>query len=178
MRIIRGILKGKRFTAPKSFPSRPTTDFAKEGLFNMLESRIEINNLHILDLCAGTGNITFEFCSREAKHVVSVDQNASCASYIFKNVEQFQIQDKVKVIKSEVRSFLKKWDYTYDLIFFDPPYESTFYEECISLIFTKKLLKENGLLIVEHNNKKDFSSFPNWIECRSFGNVYFSFFKS
>lgn len=176
MRIIRGTLKSRRFNPPKGFPSRPTTDFAKEGLFNMLENRFSLINLSILDLCAGTGNISLEFASREAGIITSVDSNYLCVRFIQKLIAEHQLGNYMQVIKSDARDFLRKTTETYDLIFADPPYDVDFHATLVELVQARNLLNPGGLLIVEHGRNTDLSAFPHYEKTRSLGNVYFSFF--
>ena len=177
MRIIRGFLKGKRFATPPNFPSRPTTDYAKEGLFNILDNRVDLDDMEILDLCAGTGNISFEFISREAGKVTAVDSNSNCLRYILKNAIEFKINEELETIKSDILAFLKRTDRTFDLIFADPPYEYQFHAEIAQIVFDRKLLNENGLLIIEHGRHTKLTELPNFELVRTYGNVYFSFFR-
>jgi len=177
VRIIRGIYKARRFSPPKGFPSRPTTDYAKEGLFNIIEHRIDLFDLNILDLCAGTGNISLEFLSREAGNVTSVDKHPICASYMYKLQKELGIGNEWLITKNEVRSFLEKTQEKYDLIFADPPYDMSFHGTIAERVFEHNLLTENGLLIIEHGKQTDLSNHPNFTEVRNLGNVYFSFFK-
>lgn len=176
MRIIRGLLKSRRFTPPKGFPSRPTTDFAKEGLFNLLEHRFSLANLKILDLCAGTGNISLEFISREAGHVTAVDQHPVCVRFIRKMVEDISLEKSLDVSKSEVVQFLKKTPFTFDIIFADPPYDATFYTDMHTQVFERNLLNKGGLFIVEHGKQTNLSNLAFYENTRNWGNVYFSFF--
>ena len=177
MRIIRGKLKSRRFSIPKNFPSRPTTDFGKEGLFNILENTFSLQDLAILDLCAGTGNITYEFASREAGKILAVDTNYNCCKFIQKMVSENDLSDDVSVLKSDIRDFVRKTERTFDLIFMDPPYESLIYEEVITTIFERKLLNEDGILVVEHSKRKDLSHMPHFDKTKDYGGVSFSFFS-
>lgn len=177
MRIIRGRFKTRRYKIPRNFPSRPTTDFAKEGLFNILDNCLDADDLHILDLCSGTGNIAIEFLSREWGKVVAVDRNYNCYKHISDLSKNLEITDELSVIKSDIISFLKRTDETFDIIFADPPYAFEKYEDIIDLVFERHLLKENGILIVEHGKESDFSSKTQFDFCRIYGNVCFSFFK-
>lgn len=178
MRIISGNLKARRFSVPKNFPSRPTTDFAKEGLFNVLEHKLDLFDLNILDLCAGTGNISFEFLSRDAGTVTAVDQNFNCVRFIRKNAEELGIGDDLHVLKSEILQFLQRTEQTYDLIFADPPYDVTFHKEIANIVFERNLLNEAGLLIIEHGKRTDLSAITQFDFVRNYGNVNFSFFHS
>jgi 16S rRNA (guanine966-N2)-methyltransferase len=177
VRIIRGILKSRRFSVPKGFPSRPTTDFAKEGIFNILENRFSLYNLSILDLCAGTGNISLEFASREAGTITAVDKHYSCVRFIQQQIELHQLEKTMAVYKADVRDFLRKTLQQYDIIFADPPYDVQFHHELVELIFERNLLKPYGLCVIEHGRQTDLSQLPHFIEKRNFGNVYFSFFR-
>lgn len=177
MRIIRGILKTKRITVPKSFPSRPTTDFAKEGLFNILENRFDFEELELLDLCAGTGNISFEWLSRGAKKVVAVDANFNSTRHIKKLAKDFGLINQIHVVKSDVLNFLGKNEQAFDLIFADPPYDLKVHEEIVKLVFERNLLKEDGLLVVEHGKRTDLSQLPHFELSRTYGNVIFSLFN-
>lgn len=177
MRIISGFLKARRFSIPKSFPSRPTTDFAKEGLFNVLEHQMSLDDLEILDLCAGTGNISFEFLSREAGSVTAVDSNSNCLRYILKNAIEFKINENLETYKSDILVYLKRTDRKFDLIFADPPYEYPSHAEIAQIVFERNLLNENGLLIIEHGRHTKLTELPHFELVRTYGNVYFSFFR-
>ncbi len=178
MRIVRGKLKSRRFSVPKNFPSRPTTDFAKEGLFNILEHKFSLQDLEILDLCAGTGNISLEFASREAGKITSVDSNFNCVRFIRQLVKEHELENEIEVYKSDVRDFLRKTEKQFDLVFADPPYDANFHAEILQLIYDNKRLKEDGLCIIEHGRQTDLSQHPHFLEKRSFGNVHFSFFNA
>lgn len=179
MRIIRGSLKGKRFATPPNFPSRPTTDFAKEGLFNMLENRVDIEGMDVLDLCAGTGNISFEFVSRGANHVLAIDSHPRCVQYLKGNAKELQIEKQLQVYKSDCVVYCRNvQNVDYDLIFTDPPFHLAFHQELIQTIFERKLLKPGGLLIVEHGKQTKLEGLANFSFSRNFGNVHFSFFSN
>jgi len=178
VRIIRGELKSRRFSLPKNFPSRPTTDFAKEGLFNMLENRISLDELEILDLCSGTGNISFEFLSREAGRVIAVDRDYNCVKFIQKIATDFNVIKNLEVVKMDILQFLNKTNKTFDLIFSDPPYDVKFHKEIADLVFSRNLLKEDGVLIIEHSKYTKMETVDNFEMVRSYGNVCFSFFQN
>jgi 16S rRNA (guanine966-N2)-methyltransferase len=177
VRIISGNLKARRFSVPKNFPSRPTTDFAKEGLFNLLEHKFDLFDLNILDLCAGTGNISFEFLSREAGRITAIDQNFNCVRFIRKNAEELGIADQLHVLKSDILHFLQRTQETYDLIFVDPPYDVPFHKDIVAIVFERNLLNEGGILIIEHGKKTDLSVLTHFDFMRTYGNVNFSFFQ-
>lgn len=176
MRIIGGIHKGKVLKAPQGLPTRPTTDFAKEGLFNILNNRIDFNDIDVLDLFCGTGNISFEFASRGAKLVTSVDQHGKCLAYIQNEAKTLKL-DNINVQRANVFKFLEQAGRPYDVIFADPPYDIPNYLELQNLLVTNNWLKEDGLLLIEHPKKTDFSSTPLFKETRNYGNVNFSFFQ-
>lgn len=177
MRIIKGKLKSRRFSVPKSFPSRPTTDFAKEGLFNILNNQIDLEEIDVLDLCAGTGNISFEFASQGARKVVSVDQNFNCVKFIRNTAKEFGVSDVVDVVKSDVVKYTTQCASKFDVIFSDPPFHEDFHLKLVNSIFEYQLLKEDGLLIIEHGRQTNLEEHPNFVNVRKFGNVHFSFFK-
>lgn len=177
MRIVRGIYKARRFNPPKNFPSRPTTDFAKEGIFNIIENRYSLIDLDILDLCAGTGNISLEFLSRESGYVTSVDKHPVCVKFMYKLKQELGIDEEWTIVKNDVRNFLEQTENTYDLIFADPPYDLTFHSRMVEIIRDRKLLNESGICIIEHGKQTNLSSELGYIETRNFGNVFFSFFQ-
>ena len=177
MRVISGILKARRFSVPKNFPSRPTTDFAKEGLFNMLEHQMSLYDLEILDLCSGTGNISFEFLSREAGNVTAVDSNDRCVAFIRKTATEFGISQHLQTIRADIQQFVAKTERRYDLIFADPPYKYDGYLTLVKKIIDRELLNENGTLIVEHGKETNLSLMEGYEFTRNYGNVHFSFFK-
>ncbi|MFK7786416.1 MAG: 16S rRNA (guanine(966)-N(2))-methyltransferase RsmD [Crocinitomicaceae bacterium] len=177
MRIIRGKYKTRKYGIPKKFPSRPTTDFAKEGLFNVLTHQLVMDDLKILDLCAGTGSISIEFLSREAGTVIAVDQNYNCVRHIQEMAKRFDCTDDLLVYKSEILKFLEKTNQKFDLIFADPPYEYKHHARIAEIVFERDLLEEDGLLIIEHGKQTDLSDITHFDFSRTYGNVHFSFFQ-
>ena len=177
MRIIGGKLKGIRFYPPKNLPVRPTTDLAKEALFNILQNLYDLDTLQILDLFSGTGNISLEFASRGADNIISVDKNFGCYNYL-KQIALDQNLNQIKAIKADVFKFLNQETNQYDLIFADPPYDLSRIPEIPHLVFERKLLAENGMLIVEHQSMQDLSQHPNFKENRKYGYASFSFFEN
>lgn len=175
MRIISGTHKGRRFYPPKNLPVRPTTDFAKEGLFNVLRNWIEIDRSTILDLCSGTGNMTFEFASRGAKSVLAVDQEFGCIRYIKKIAEELKL-NQISTFKSELFKFLRTAVGSYDIVFVDPPYGLEGIEKVPDLILEKELVLKSGLLVVEHGRETNFDGHKYFYATRKFGNVNFTFF--
>lgn len=175
MRIIGGKLKGIRFYPPKNLPVRPTTDLAKEALFNILQNQYHLENLKILDLFSGTGNISLEFASRNAKQVISVDKNFGCYQFLKKTAEDQKLQ-QIKAVKADVFKFLNQETEKFDLIFADPPYDLSKIPELPQIVFNKDLLLPDGVLIVEHQSMQDLSGHPNFKEKRKYGYSSFSFF--
>ncbi|MBI5220144.1 MAG: 16S rRNA (guanine(966)-N(2))-methyltransferase RsmD [Bacteroidia bacterium] len=175
MRIISGTHKGKPLYPPKNFDARPTTDFAKESLFNILNNHFDLSEISVLDLFSGTGSISFEFASRGCNDVTAVEINFRHYSFIKKAAAEMKF-DTIKVVKNNVFTFMKYCKKNYDLIFADPPYDMKNIDSIPGLIFEKKLLKESGRLIVEHSQNTDFSKHPGFIDLRTYGSVNFSFF--
>jgi len=175
MRIISGKFKGRVISAPKNLPTRPTTDYAKEGLFNVLQHQFEIENSTVLDLFCGTGNISFEFLSREAREVISVDINQNCVKFVIDVSKKLNLSNH-KVIRDDSLNFIKKAKTKFDIIFADPPYALKNIDPIPKLIFDNHLLNTNGLLIVEHGKDTDLSQIANFDSHRKYGNVNFSFF--
>jgi len=180
VRIIRGHLKTKKLSYPKRASLRPTTDFAKEGLFNVLGHQFEDfegGNRALLDLCAGLGSISFEWISRDAGHVVAVDNNTHAVGHLIASSKSYGVADKIRVVQSEVRNFLRKNTQKFDFIFADPPYEVAFHAQIIEAVFQHDQLKENGLLVVEHGKRTDLSLESHFLMSKRYGNVVFSFFS-
>lgn len=176
MRIIGGKLKGLKFYPPKNLPVRPTTDMAKEALFNILQNQVDIDFIKVLDLFSGTGNISLEFASRNAVSVTSVDKNFGCYNYLKKIVEVQKIAH-LKAIKADVFKFLNEETEKFDLIFADPPYDLNRIPEIATIVFGKGLLNKDGILIIEHQSMQDLSNHPNFTDKRVYGYSAFSFFK-
>lgn len=177
MRIISGTHKGRRITAPKNLPVRPTTDMSKESLFNILGNHFDWEGLSVLDLFAGTGNISYEFASRGVQSSLAVDGDNGCVNFIKKTAKEFDFP--IQVIKSDVFSFLRKAKGNYDLIFADPPYDFTQaqFEEIVQLVFAQELLDQEGMLIVEHSKHTDLSQMPLFSFAKNYGGSVFSFFE-
>lgn len=176
-RIIAGKWKAKRIAAPKNFDVRPTTDFAKEALFSILENRYDLAYTSVLDLFAGIGSISLEFASRECQDLTAVEMNPKHCAFINSTAAELDMSLQVNVQRGDVFEWLKKnrSKKQYDIVFADPPFdlEEKKYEELISLILNNGYLKENGLLILEHQTKKA-PKHPNLTETRKYGNVSFS----
>lgn len=177
MRIIRGLWKSRRINPPTNLPVRPTTDFAKEALFNIFDNLLDYEEMIVLDLFAGTGSISYEFASRESKSVTSVEMNQQCINFIKKTVDQLQILN-INVVKNDVFSFIKKTSRKFDVIFADPPYQLPNLSELPDLIFEHQLLNENGMFVLEHAAKYNFESHPFFSDHRNYGSVNFTFFTA
>ncbi len=177
MRIISGRFKGRRFTPPTNITARPTTDFAKESLFNLINNQMDIEGCTTLDLFAGTGSISYEFVSRDCLHATAVEMSDKHISYIRKIITQLKI-DNLKVYKQDVFRYLANSAGSYDLIFADPPYQLDNIMDIPDAVFNNSRLNADGLLIVEHGSKTSFTEHKNFTEHRNYGNVHFSFFKN
>ncbi len=177
MRIISGKYKGKRLTAPKKLPVRPTTDMAKEGLFNILNNQYNFSQISVLDLFSGTGNISFEFASRGVNDITAVDTHYACLGYI-KSVAQ-ELDFTIETVKSDVYNYLEKITRKVDVIFADPPYDFTTeqFSKIAELVFEKELLNDNGVLIIEHSKYTSIEETPYFTNSRKYGGSVFSFFK-
>ncbi|MDB5145023.1 MAG: rsmD [Mucilaginibacter sp.] len=177
MRIIGGSLRGLRLNPPKNLPVRPTTDLAKEALFNILQNQIEFEDIKVLDLFSGTGNISMEFASRGAAEVISVDRSIHCVNYLKDTSRQHKL-DSIKAYKEDVFKYLQIETEQYDLIFADPPYDLNRIPEIPGIIFERNLLLPGALLIVEHQSLQNLSQHPAFVEQRKYGHSSFSFFRA
>ncbi len=175
MRIVGGKYKNRRLHPPKEMEARPTTDFAKEGLFNVLHHSVAMEGIRVLDLFAGTGNISLEFLSRGATEVVSVEQDRKLFEFIQRTATELQ-EKGWRPVKSDVFPFLRAHRSKYDIVFADPPFYMESIESIPSLVMEAGLLNEDGLLIVEHHDKLDLSYLPSYKQTRKYGLVHFSFF--
>jgi 16S rRNA (guanine(966)-N(2))-methyltransferase RsmD len=177
MRIISGLYKSRRIVAPKKLPVRPTTDMAKESLFNIINNLYYFDAISVLDLFAGTGNISYEFASRGTEQIVAVDEDFGCIKFINQTSEAFNMP--IQTIKSDVFKFLEKSTLQSNLIFADPPYNFSDeqYAKIPNLVFQKKILLEDGLLIIEHSKHSDLSNLINFSYSKSYGGNMFSFFE-
>jgi 16S rRNA (guanine(966)-N(2))-methyltransferase RsmD len=176
MRIISGQFKGRLLpVVPKGFKARPTTDFAKENLFNILENLFDLSAVKVLDLFAGTGGISYEFASRGSKHVDAVEIEPLHFAYIKKTVETLDFK-QIHVIRNDSVRFLKFCRESYDIIFADPPYANSQVAFIPKLVFENKLLNDGGRLIVEHSADNNFSDVEGFTQQRHYGSVNFSFF--
>ena len=173
MRIISGTHKGRRLIAPNTLPVRPTTDRAKEALFNILENRYYFNEKNVLDLFSGTGNISYEFASRGCKKIVAVDNNYNCANYIEKTTKDLDLN--ISIIKSDCLQYLKNCKQQFNFIFADPPYNYNQYKELKNIVIDNNLIKKDGCLIIEHDKETTFEE--DNMELRKYGTIHFSIFS-
>jgi 16S rRNA (guanine966-N2)-methyltransferase len=176
MRIVSGEFRGRRFQLPKNLKARPTTDFAKENLFNILANHLDFEELRVLDLFAGTGSIGFEFLSRGAKSVTSVEHYLPHVQFIKEVAGKLKVSN-MTVLSADVYRFIETGSGPFDLIFADAPYADERLSSIPERIFNSKLLAEEGWLIVEHGKTDDFSQHPYFKEVRIYGSVHFSFFQ-
>lgn len=177
MRIISGKHKGRRLVAPKNLPVRPTTDMCKESLFNVLNNYFNFNGLKVLDLFSGTGNISYEFGSRGAGPITSIDGDFGCVNFIKKTASVLDLD--ITALKSDVFKFLEKSKASYDIIFADPPYDlgQEQFEKIIQLIFDNELLEEEGMLIVEHSKHTKLDHMMHFSFAKNYGGSVFSFYE-
>ncbi|MGN0069893.1 MAG: RsmD family RNA methyltransferase [Prevotella sp.] len=176
MRIITGIYKGRHFDIPRNFKARPTTDFAKENIFNVLTGYMDFDGATALDLFAGTGSISLELISRGCEEVVSVEADRDHAAFIRQCMQKIGTLNNV-LVRGDVFRFLKSCKRSFDLVFADPPYALHGIEEIPDLVLNSRALKPNGLLVLEHGKTNDFSSHTLFVEHRNYGSVNFSVFR-
>lgn len=177
MRIIGGSLRGLRLNPPKNLPVRPTTDLAKEALFNILLNQIEFEGIKVLDLFSGTGNISLEFASRGAAEVISVDRSIHCVNYLKDTSRQHKLT-QIKAYKEDVFKYLQIETEQYDLVFADPPYDLNKIPDIPKIVFERNILLPGALLIVEHQSMQNISQHPAFVEQRKYGHSSFSFFRN
>ncbi|TAL57810.1 MAG: 16S rRNA (guanine(966)-N(2))-methyltransferase RsmD [Bacteroidetes bacterium] len=175
MRIVGGTHRSRQFNIPEKLGIRPTTDFAKEALFNILQHSVELEGIKVLDLFGGSGSISYEFASRGAAEITCIEKNPQSMSFIKKTALEFKFPN-IKVTCMDVFKYLSLCSETFDIIFADPPFKLENIERIPALIFEKKLLKENGILIVEHPSDVKFTGIMQLQETREYGTVNFSIF--
>ena len=177
MRIISGTHKGRRLTAPKNLPVRPTTDMSKEALFNILNNHISFSEVSFLDLFAGTGNISYEFASRGCMQIMAVDSHFGCVKYINQTAEQLEFP--INTLKADVFKYASMKGAAFDIIFADPPYDikASELEELIDHLFENERVSEDGMVIIEHSKHTDLSKINRFDNSRKYGGSIFSFFK-
>ena len=176
MRIITGLYKGRHFDIPRSFKARPTTDFAKENIFNVLNAYVDFEDATALDLFAGTGSISLELLSRGCANVVSVETDREHANFIRQCTTKLGT-DKSLLIRGDVFRFIKSCRQQFDFIFADPPYALERLAEIPDMVLSNDLLKDGGIFVFEHGEKDDFSAHRYFVGHRSYGSVNFSIFR-
>lgn len=177
MRIITGKYKGRHFEVPRTFKARPTTDFAKENLFNVLRAYLDFEETKALDLFSGTGSITLELLSRGCTSVVSVERDRKHFAFISSTLKQLG-DTAANPICTDALRFIERCKESFDLVFADPPYALPELPEIPQRILSGTLVKPGGLLVLEHGGNLDFSNHPCFVEHRAYGSVNFSFFRS
>ena len=175
MRIITGEYKGRHFDVPRSFKARPTTDFAKENIFNVLNGYMDFEDTQALDLFSGTGSISLELVSRGCQQVISVEADRDHHAFIKQCLKKLDT-DRCIAIRGDVFRFIKGCRQQFDFIFADPPYALKELPTIPDLIFEKNMLKDEGIFFFEHGKDYDFSQHPHFVEHRSYGSVNFSLF--
>jgi len=175
MRIVGGKYRNRRLHPPNEMEARPTTDFAKEGLFNVLQHSIALDGIRVLDLFAGTGNISLEFLSRGASEVISVDQDRDLFNFMQRTARELN-ETNWRMVKSDVFTFLGSHRGVYDVVFADPPFHLEAVDRIPTLVRAAGLLGTDGILILEHHEKTDVSQLPGFQRTRKYGAIHFSFF--
>ncbi|MFV0376377.1 MAG: RsmD family RNA methyltransferase [Mangrovibacterium sp.] len=176
MRIVGGKYRGRLFNPGKSFRARPTTDMAKESLFNILQNQIDFEAIRVLDLFSGTGSISFEFASRGCTDITSVEVNFQHHRFIQETIEKLG-EKSIRAIKANAFVYGTKTDQRFDLVFADPPYDLKQFAQVPNLVLNGNLLKPGGLFILEHSKNYDFSGRSEFVELRNYGSVHFAFFR-
>jgi 16S rRNA (guanine(966)-N(2))-methyltransferase RsmD len=176
LRIIGGKYRGRRIVPPSGFKARPTTDFARESLFNILNNRVDFEALSVLDLFAGTGSISYEFASRGAREVHSVEQDMKHIAGIKRIIKDIGFTN-IKPVHIDVKAYLKTCSAKYDIVFADPPYELSWLKEIPDLVTGSGIMKDDGFFVLEHPGNMIFSDHKLFFEHRRYGGVNFSFFR-
>jgi 16S rRNA (guanine(966)-N(2))-methyltransferase RsmD len=178
MRIVGGALGGRRFSPPADIPARPTTDLAREGLFNILNNLIDFDGCTALELFAGTGSVSYELASRGAVQITAVEQDMASANFIKKMAADFKIADRLKVIKGDAFKTLQTATAPFDFIFADPPYALAVMDQLPQLIFDRSLLTEEGLFVLEHDYRHSYETHPHFMRAKKYGDTIFTFFTA
>lgn len=177
MRIISGKLRGRRLNPPQSLPVRPTTDMARESLFNILNNYVDYEECSVLDLFAGTGAMSLEFVSRGVRDVTAIDINSQCTDFIKQAASQFAVSN-LRVVRADVFDLLKRANRRFDIVFADPPYAAEGLASLPELVFAANILTEDGIFILEHPREFQFEEHPHFWQHRNYGKVNFSFFAN
>lgn len=177
MRIVGGSRRRRQIVPPRGFRARPTTDFAKENLFNILQNEFDLESVEVLDLFSGTGSISFEFASRGAQRIVSIEMNPTHQRFISAMARELEF-NTIHSVKTNAFVYIKSIHDSFDIVFADPPYDMEGVETLPELIFAHGLVRPDGVFILEHSGDKDFSAYPHFDREKAYGSVHFSFFKS
>ncbi len=175
MRIVSGSHRSRQIKAPKNLPVRPTTDMAKEAIFNIMVNHFDLDDVVVLDLFAGTGNISYEFASRGALGVTSIDTELRCVDFIRSTAKSLGFEE-ILSFRSDAFRFLQNTQNTYDIIFCDPPYDLEGVDRIPVIVKERNLLREGGWLIIEHSGKSNYTQSPGFSQQRRYGSVNFSIF--
>ena len=177
MRIIAGTLRGRRLEPPQNLPVRPTTDMARESLFNILNNYVDYEECSVMDLFAGTGAVSLEFISRGAREVTSIDINSQCTDFIKKSAERLSVNN-LHVVRADVFDLLKRANRRFDIVFADPPYSLEGLATLPDLVFDRGVLTDDGIFILEHPREYSFEEHPHSWQHRNYGRVNFTFFAN
>lgn len=178
MRIVGGEFRGRRFTPPTKTPARPTTDIAKEGLFNILQNMMDLEDIKTLELFGGTGNISYELASRGAAELTIVEQDRGNINFIIKTTKELDVYDRFKIIKGDAFKFMKNSNEQYDLIFADAPYALPNMDDIPMMVFEHGLLAPDGIFVHEHTHSNDYQQHPNFLRMKNYGTTVFTFFNN
>ena len=176
MRIIGGIHGGRKFHPPAKIPARPTTDIAKEGLFNTLQNMIDFEELKVLDIFGGTGSISYELASRGATHITLIERDKLTVQFIKKTTAELGF-DNFKIIQGDVFKFLNSCNDDYDFIFAGPPYALQEIDELPVIVFERNLLRKDGVFVLEHTPRNNYEDHPNFVKVKNYGTTLFSYFS-
>lgn len=177
MRIVGGEFSGRRFSPPTNTPARPTTDVAKEGLFNILGNMLDFEGIKTCDIFGGTGSISYELASRGAADLTLIERDTGNILFIKKIVQELGIADRFHIIKGDVFKFMKQSTEQYDFIFAGPPYALQNIDDIPQLVFEKNMLAADGIFVLEHTPRNDYQQHPQFIRMKNYGTTVFSFFK-
>jgi len=177
MRIVGGTFGGRRFSPPSRIPARPTTEVAKEGLFNMLQNIMDLEGIKTCDLFGGTGSISYELASRGAADLTLIERDPTTLDFIKKTVQELGIADKLHIVRGDVFKFMKQSTDQYDFIFAGPPYALLNIDDIPLLVFEKKMLLPGGIFVLEHTPRNDYQKHPAFLRIKNYGTTVFTFFK-
>lgn len=176
MRIVGGTFGGRRFSPPARIPARPTTEVAKEGLFNMLSNSFDLEDIKTLDLFGGTGSISYELASRGAADLTLIERDPTTIDFIKKTAKELGIEDILRIIRGDVFKFMKTCADKYNFIFAGPPYALQNIDDIPMLVFAQQLLLPGGIFVLEHTPRNDYQKHPNFHRMKNYGTTVFTFF--